>query len=179
MRQRLVFVAAAARNGVIGRDARTPWRLPSDLRRFRALTWGKPLLMGRRTFESIGAALPGRETIALSRDPDFRAPGAHVARGVEEALGLAARLAEAMEASEIVVAGGAQIYAALLPRAEAIELTEVELTVVGDALFPALDPREWREVSREAWPRAAGDEADFVHVRLERVRLETGRLKRR
>jgi dihydrofolate reductase len=165
---KLVFVAAVARNGVIGAKERTPWRLKSDLARFRELTWGKPLLMGRRTFESIGRPLPGRETVALSRDPQFRPEGAHHARSLEEALSLASRLAESMRSPEIVIAGGAQIYSAFLPQADVIHLTEVALTIAGDALFPALDAAQWRETASETPPRTAEDEADFRYLRLER-----------
>lgn len=170
MSVKLVFVVAAARNGVIGCDNVTPWRLPTDLKRFRELTWGKPLVMGRRTFESIGRPLPGRETIALSRDPAFSAPGAHVARSPREALRLAGELAGSMGAGEIAVAGGAQIFEALLPQADLVHLTEVELAVAGDAIFPRLSPDEWREIARETPPRAQGDEADFSFVTLERRR---------
>ncbi|WP_201281668.1 dihydrofolate reductase [Methylosinus sp. Ce-a6] len=168
MTPKLVFVAAVARNGVIGAQERTPWRLKSDLRRFRELTWGKPLLMGRRTFESIGRPLPGRKTVVLSRDAEFRAQGEHLARSPEEALDAAARLAESMGASEIIVAGGAQIYSAFLARADVIHLTEVALNVAGDARFPALDPGEWRETWRETPRRTDEDEADFHYLRLER-----------
>ncbi|WP_166144199.1 dihydrofolate reductase [Methylosinus sp. RM1] len=168
MTLKLVFVAAVARNRVIGAKERTPWRLASDLARFRELTWGKPLVMGRRTFESIGRALPGRETVALSRDPDFRPEGAHVARSRAEALALATRLAESMRAPEVIVAGGAQVYSAFLPQADVIHLTEVALTVAGDALFPALDSAQWRETRRETPPRLPEDEADFQYLRLER-----------
>lgn len=167
---RLTFVVAAARNGVIGAGNVTPWRLPSDLRRFRELTWGKPLIMGRRTFESIGRPLAGRETIVLTRDPAFFAPGAHVAHSPEKALRDAERLAEAMAAQEIAVAGGAQIYAALLTRADVIHLTEVALAPAGDTAFPPLAPEEWREIARTTPPRAQEDEADFSFVTLERVR---------
>lgn len=163
-------MAAVAENGVIGAKERTPWRLPSDLKHFRDLTWGKPLIMGRRTFDSIGRPLPGRETIALSQDTDFRAPGAHVARSLEEALGLAETLAAEMRAQEIIIAGGAQIYAAFLARADVVHLTEVALTVAGDAVFPRLAPSDWREAARLTPPRAAEDEADFSWVTLERRR---------
>lgn len=170
MTSRLVFVVAVARNGVIGADNGTPWRLPSDLARFRELTWGKPLIMGRRTFESIGRPLPGRETIALSRDPAFAAPGAHVARSPEEALGRAETLAVSMAATEIIVAGGAQIYDAFLSQADIVHLTEVALTVAGDAAFPRLAAGDWRETARTTPPRSATDEADFSWVTLERMR---------
>ncbi|MBY6241461.1 dihydrofolate reductase [Methylosinus sp. Sm6] len=170
MRPTLTFVVAAARNGVIGAKGRTPWRLPSDLKRFRELTLGKPVLMGRRTFDSIGRILPGRETVALSRDPSFRPAGVHLARTEEEALGCAESLAAAMGVDEAAIIGGAEIFAAFLPLADVIHLTEVALTVDGDAVFPALDPRDWRETERIAPTRAAGDEADFAFVRLERTR---------
>lgn len=170
MGSRLIFVVAAAKNGVIGAGNATPWRLPSDLRRFRELTWGKPLIMGRRTFDSIGRPLPGRETVALSRDPTFAAPGAHVARSLEGALDLAERLAASMAASEIVVAGGAQLFDAFIEQADIIHLTEVALTVEGDAVFPRLAPADWRETARETPTRSRDDEADFSFVTLERVR---------
>lgn len=169
MRPTLTVVVAAARNGVIGAEGRTPWRLPTDLRRFRELTWGKPILMGRRTFESIGRLLPGRETIVLSRDPAFGAAGAHVARRPGEALALAEALAATMGAQEAAVVGGAEIYAAFLERVDIIHLTEVALTVAGDAVFPRLEARDWRETHRETPPRGAEDETDFAFVRLERV----------
>jgi dihydrofolate reductase len=169
VKPRLTFVVAAARGGVIGAGGRTPWRLPTDLRRFRELTWGKPMIMGRRTFDSIGRILPGRETVALSRDPSFAPPGAHVARAIQEALRRAEALAEAMGADEVAVIGGAEIFAAFLPQAEVIHLTEVALTAPGDAVFPALDPREWREIRREIPPRGEEDEAECAFVRLERT----------
>ncbi len=170
MTTKLVFVVAVAQNGVIGAHNGIPWRLPSDLKRFRELTWGKPLIMGRRTFESIGRPLPGRETIALSRDPAFGAPGAHVARSPEEALRLALTLADSMAAREIIVAGGAQIYDAYLPRADIIHLTEVALTVAGDAVFPRPAAGDWREAARRTPQRSEKDEADFSWVTLERLR---------
>jgi dihydrofolate reductase len=170
VRPKQTFVVATARNGVIGADGRTPWRLTSDLRRFRELTWGKPMIMGRRTFDSIGRLLPGRESVVLSRDPSFAPAGAHVARTPQEALHRSEALAETMGAGEVAIIGGAEIFAAFLAQAEVIYLTEVALTVGGDALFPALDPREWRETYREAPPRGAEDEAEFAFVRLERTR---------
>jgi dihydrofolate reductase len=170
--KRLEIVVAAARNGVIGARGRTPWRLPTDLSRFRELTWGKPLLMGRRTYESIGRPLPGREIVALSRDPTFRPAGVRIAHAPEEALEIAQSLAESMGAEAIAVAGGERVYAAFLDLTEIVHLTEVALTVEGDAAFPRLDARHWRETARSTPARAAEDEAEFAFVTFERLRTQ-------
>jgi dihydrofolate reductase len=159
---KIVFVVAVARNGVIGAAGALPWRLPSDLKRFRETTWGKPMIMGRKTFQSIGKPLPGRETIVVTRDPAFSAEGVHVARSIEQAYSLAQVRAGAMDADEIMIVGGAEVYAAFAGLADRIVLTEVALEPAGDAVFPPLDPDLWREVSREAPPRGPKDEADFV-----------------
>ena len=166
----LVIVAAVARNGIIGANGGLPWRLSSDLKRFKALTWGKPLMMGRKTFESIGRALPGRETIVVTRDPGFAPPGVFVARSVEAALDLAAERARAMGVDQITVAGGAEIYAQTIGRTSRLFITEVALDAKGDARFPAIDPLKWREVRRETGERGPRDEADFAFVEYERRR---------
>ena len=142
---RLVAVVARARNGVIGVDNDLPWRLSSDLKRFKALTMGKPMIMGRRTWDSIGRPLPGREIIVMTRDPAFRAEGAHIAATPGEALATARRLAALNGAQEIIIAGGGDIFRAFLPETEVIEITEVALDCAGDAHFPALDPADWEE----------------------------------
>ncbi|HLX98800.1 MAG TPA: dihydrofolate reductase, partial [Roseiarcus sp.] len=147
----LVLVAAVARNGVIGAGGGIPWR--SDLKRFKALTWGKPMVMGRKTFASIGRALPGRETIVVTRDPAFLPPGVLVAHAIDAALDLADERARVMEADEIVIAGGAEIYAQTIKRASRLFITEVALDAEGEARFPPIDPGEWREVRREAGER--------------------------
>ncbi len=165
---KLVAVVAAARNGVIGAGGGLPWRVSSDLRRFKELTMGKPMIMGRRTWNSIGRPLPGRETVVLTREPAFAAEGAHVARSPEEALATARRLADYIDADEIIIAGGAEIFRAFLDRTDVIHFTEIALHSAGDVFFPALDPEYWREVAREAPPRGAKDEADFAFVTLER-----------
>ncbi len=167
---KLVAVVAMARNRVIGANNGLPWRLSSDLKRFKARTLGKPLIMGRRTFQSIGRPLPGRETVAVSRDRGFAPEGVHLARDPDEALWIGTRLAERMGAKEIIVAGGEQIYRSFLDRTDLIHLTEVELEVAGDAIFPRLDPDEWREISRETPRRDDKDQADFAFVTLERRR---------
>ena len=164
----LVLVAAVARNGVIGANQGLPWRLSGDLKRFKALTWGKPMLMGRKTYLTIGRALPGRETIVVTRDPDFSAPGVVVAHGLEGALDLAAERARVMGANEIIVAGGGEIYAQTIGRAGRLLITEVALDAKGETLFPPIDQAHWREVSREKGKRGPQDEADFAFVEYER-----------
>ncbi|MFV0280743.1 MAG: dihydrofolate reductase [Rhodoblastus sp.] len=166
--EKIVLIVAAARNGAIGAKGGLPWRLPSDLKRFRETTWGRPMIMGRKTWDSIGKPLPGRETIVVTRDPTFTAPGAHVVGDVDSALALGAERAKAMGAAEIMVVGGAEIYRATLERADRIVLTEVDLAPEGDAFLPTLAPERWREVSRETPPRAEQDEAGFVVRVLER-----------
>ena len=164
----LVLVAAVARNGVIGADNRLLWRLSSDLKRFKARTMGKPLVMGRKTFQSIGRPLPGRDMIVLTRDSSFSPAGALVAHDLEAALTLAALRAAAMKADAVVIAGGGELYAQTLPRASRLAITEVALEPQGDVRFPPIDPAEWREVRREPGERGPRDEADFAFVDYER-----------
>ena len=139
---RISLVVATDLDGVIGRDNQLPWRLPADLQHFRRLTLGKPVVMGRKTFESIGKALSGRTNIVLTRQRDFSAPGCIVARSVEEAL----RLAGA--AAELMVIGGEAVYREFLPRAERIYWTVVEARFQGDARLPPLDADSWQELER-------------------------------
>ena len=160
---RIVLVVAAASNGVIGRDNALPWRLPEDLRRFKALTLGKPVLMGRRTFASIGRALPQRRNLVLTRDPHLRAEGVEVVHSLEEALERAA------PAPELMVIGGEGIFRALLPQAERIHLTQVQADIAGDTFFPALNARDWREVERESHPQDARHAYPMSFITLERV----------
>jgi dihydrofolate reductase len=164
----LVLVAAVARNGVIGADNRLLWRLSSDLRRFKALTLGKPLVMGRKTFESIGRPLPGRVTIVVTRDKAFAAEGVLIAHHLDAALALAAERAAAMGADAIVIAGGGEIYAQTIGLASRLAITEVALKPEGDARFPRIDPALWREIRREQSQRGPRDEADFAFVDYER-----------
>ena len=162
------IIAAVARNGVIGRDNRLLWRLRSDLRRFRALTLGKPLIMGRRTYDSIGQPLPGRHTVVLTRDTAFAAAGVRVAHDLEGALALAQDIAATAGASEIMIGGGAEIYAEAMPRAHRLYVTWVDLAPEGDARFPDMNPAEWRETRNDAGVRGHDDEADFRFVDYER-----------
>ena len=164
----VVIVAAIADNRVIGDDNKLIWRLKTDLRHFRGLTLGRPVLMGRKTFLSIGKPLPGRETIVLTRDPDFALAGVHVAASLDEALAVGQRLGTALGADSIVVAGGAEVYAQALPSADRLELTFVHAEPQGDALFPELDRTAFEAVSRESHPRSADDDHPFSFATFRR-----------
>lgn len=139
---RCSIIAALARNRVIGHQGTMPWRLPAELRYFRSQTLGKPVVMGRRTFDSIGRPLPGRQNIVVSRNPQYAPQGVQVARSLEEALGLAASATEAM------IIGGAQLYRQALPRAQRLYLTYIDAELEGDTLFPSWDAGQWIEVER-------------------------------
>lgn len=156
------FHLARARNGVIGRDGRLPWHLPADLRRFKAQTMGKPMVMGRKTFEGFPAPLPGRRHIVLTRDREWRADGAEVAHSPEDALALAGD-------GEVAVIGGAEVFALFASRADRVELTEVHCDADGDAVVPPFDAADWREIAREDHQHEAGRPA-YSFVTLERVR---------
>ena len=158
------LIAAVARNGVIGRDNQLLWRLKTDLRRFRDLTTGKPLVMGRKTFDSIGKPLPNRDTIVVTRDAGFAAAGVQVARSLEQALALARASAERRGVDEIMVGGGGDIYAQTIDAADRLHLTEVALSPEGDAVFPPVDPARWREVSRRGFSAGPDDEAAFTFI---------------
>ena len=155
---RITLHLARADNGVIGRDGGLPWRLPADLKRFKAQTMGKPMIMGRKTFESFPAPLPGRRHIVLTRDAGWSAPGADVAHSVDEAITMA-------DAPEIAVIGGAEVFALFLSHAGRVELTEVHAAPEGDAVVPAF--AGWREMAREDHP-ADGDRPAYSFVTLER-----------
>jgi dihydrofolate reductase len=160
----LILVAAIAQNGVIGKANSLPWHLTSDLKRFRALTMGKPMIMGRKNFQSIGRPLPGRETIVVTRDENFRADGIHVVHKVEEALQCASKCAAAMQAEEIILAGGSEVYAALMGQADKMRITHVDLAPEGDVFFPEIDWSQWVEESRTNPPRDLKDDAAFSFV---------------
>lgn len=162
------LVVAVAKNGVIGRNGGLPWRIPSDLKTFRRTTMGKPLVMGRKTYDSIGKPLDGRDNIVVSRDAAFKPTGVLVARSLEEALGLGQTCAANRAVDEIMVIGGADIFAALLPEAHRVYWTRVDGNVEGDARFPAFDWSDWRIISEEALPRGPKDEFACRLVVLER-----------
>jgi dihydrofolate reductase len=143
----LSLIVAVAENGVIGKDNRLPWHLPEDLRYFKQVTLGKPVVMGRKTFESIGRPLPGRSNIVVTGDPDWRAEGVLVAHSLEEALTLAS-------GEEVFVIGGARLFAEALPRAQRLYLTEIHRAYQGDVRFPDWNRAEWRETARR---RVEGD----------------------
>lgn len=159
MSQQLFLIYARAANGVIGRDGQLPWRLQADLKRFKALTMGKSMIMGRKTFESFPSPLPGRRHIVLTRDAAWRAQGAEIATSVKEALALAGE-------GEIAVIGGAEINALFLPLAHRVELTEIHADYEGDVVVPPLGP-EWRETAREEHA-AQGDAPAYAFATLTR-----------
>ena len=152
----IVLIVARAANGIIGRDGALPWHLPADLRRFKTLTQGAPMIMGRKTFESLPGLLPGRRHIVLTRDEAWSEDGAEVVRSVEEALRVA-------NAPRVSVIGGAEIYALFLDHSDRIEMTQVHANFAGDTLFPALDEAVWHESARISHEAEANRPAyDFV-----------------
>lgn len=162
------MIVAAAQNGTIGRDNALPWRLPDDLRYFRRVTMGKPVVMGRRTFDAIGRALPGRDNIVVSRNPAFTAAGASVVHDLDEAFTRATASAQSSTVDEWMLLGGAQLYAAAMPRIQRLYLTRVHADIAGDAHLPPLDMGEWQEMSREEHPAGGGNEFPFSFIVLQR-----------
>ncbi len=163
-------IAAVAENGVIGRDGDLPWRLPADLQRFKALTWGHPMIMGRRTYDSIGRPLPGRRSIVLSRNPAVLSgvAGVTVAGDLEHALEIAAAGDGSGEARQVFIIGGAEIYRQALPRANRLYLTRIHAEIEGETTFPALNAGEWRLVEAEAHSADARHAYPFTFERYER-----------
>jgi len=159
------LVVAMAQNRVIGREGGLPWHIPGDLKLFKQTTLGKPIVMGRKTWQSLGRPLPGRPNIVITRDPAYQAEGAHVVGGLDRALVLAGELAGELGTDEIMVIGGAEIYRLALPKADRLYLTEVSLSPDGDAFFPDLDMREWSETSRTPFPALEGCPAYTLVVR--------------
>ena len=157
------IIVALAENGVIGSDNRLPWHLPDDLKRFKALSLGKPIVMGRRTFESIGRPLPGRTNIVVSRRPGLAIEGTVVAQSLDAAL------AAAGTAPEVVIIGGAEIFRQALPRTDLIHQTRVQARVAGDVVFPDLDPGKWREIAVEHHAADERHQYAFTFVTLQRA----------
>jgi dihydrofolate reductase len=164
MTVRISMICAVARNRVIGRNNKLLWRLKSDLRHFRDLTTGKPVIMGRKTHESIGRPLPNRDNIVVTRDKAFALEGIFVAHALEEAFRMAGDCAKKRGVDEIMVAGGADIYAQTMGLADALYLTEVDLEPEGDSWFPFIDRIKWKEISRRVHPKGPDDEATFSFV---------------
>jgi dihydrofolate reductase len=164
----LVLVVAVAENGVIGRKGDLPWRIPGDLKHFKAVTMGKPVVMGRKTFESIGKPLPGRPNIVISRDPAYRPDGVIVTRGFESVMDAAEKEAARIGASEIAIIGGYGLFEHFLPKASRIEITEVHARPEGDVLFPAFDRSQWKETHRDGPHKGASDDFSYTKVTLER-----------
>ena len=153
---KISLIAAMDRGFAIGKDGALPWQLPDDLKRFKALTMGKAMIMGRKTFDSFPAPLPGRRHIVLTRDPDWAEEGAEVAHSADEALKLA-------NGPHVCIIGGVEIYRLFLPRADRVELTEIRAKPPGDTRLEAFDPKIWQEISRDSHPADASMPAfDFV-----------------
>jgi dihydrofolate reductase len=165
----IVLIAAVAENGVIGADGAMPWRLKSDMARLKAMTMGKPIVMGRKTFESFPRRpLPGRTNIVVTRDVAYRAAGAVVTTSFADAEATATGDALRRFATEIAIIGGAGIYAQWMDRADRLEITEVHARPDGDTHFPAIEPKDWEEVARVRNPAGPGDSADFSYVTFRR-----------
>jgi dihydrofolate reductase len=165
----LAVIVAAAENGVIGRNNALPWHLSEDLKYFKRVTMGKPIVMGRKTFESIGRPLPGRTNIVITRNARFHAEGVKVVASLTEALALAADIAVIDGARELVVIGGAEIYREAIPGADRLYLTEVHAQVEGDAYLPEIDWRQWQEVSRERHGASGPNPYDYSFVVYHRI----------
>ena len=166
----IVLIVAVAENGVIGAGGAIPWRLKSDMTRFKALTTGKPVVMGRKTFASIGRPLPGRTNIVVTRDAGFRADGAVVTHSFTDAKAIATGDALRRFATEIAIIGGAEIYAQWMAYADRLEITEVHARPDGDTRFAAIAASEWEEVARVRNPAGPDDSADFSYVTFRRRR---------
>lgn len=166
MSLQITLVVARAKNGVIGNEGALPWHLPADLKRFKAITVGKPVVMGRKTFESIGKPLPGRHNIVLTRQADWHAQGVTVVPNLAEAV--AAAGLDPRIRGDVMIIGGAEIYALALPVATRIDMTEVDAEPAGDTRLPPFDPARWREVARETHG-PEGDRPGYAFVTLERV----------
>jgi dihydrofolate reductase len=168
LRPEIVLIAAVAENGVIGANGAIPWRLKSDMQRLKALTLGRPVVMGRKTFVSIGRPLPGRTNIVVTRDAGFRAAGAVVAGSFADARAIATGDALRRFATEIAIIGGAEIYAQWMPLADRLEITEVHARPEGDTRLAAIDTRDWEEVARVRNPAGPHDSVDFSYVTYRR-----------
>lgn len=171
---KIVIVVATAANGVIGREGDLPWRLSTDLKRFKALTMGKPVVMGRKTWASLGRPLPGRPNIVISRDPNFAAQGAELASSLEAALDRARNHAAALGVDEICIIGGGEIYRQSIGIADVLHVTEVQAEVEGDTAFPAIDPAMFEKVFEEDLPHGEKDSHAMHFVTWQRRKRVAG-----
>lgn len=162
------MIVAMATNRVIGRDNKLPWYLPNDLKYFKQVTMGKPILMGRKTFESIGKPLPGRCNIVMTRDQSWSAEGVRVVHSLEDAVSLASQIAEIDGQDELMIIGGDQIYQLALPKADRLYLTEVHAEVEGDAFFPEFERGQWKEIGREDFNAEDPNPYDYSFVVLDK-----------
>jgi dihydrofolate reductase len=161
---KIVLVAAIGENDVIGRDGQLPWRLKSDLKHFRELTINKPVIMGRKTYASIGKPLKDRTNIVLTSDLGLDAPGTVLAPNLDAALAFARQDAARRGVAEIMIIGGSDVFAAMMPKADRLEITHVHASPAGDALFPSIDPAVWQRVAYAAHSAGPNDDADFTVV---------------
>ena len=169
MSLRLAMMAAKAANNVIGRDNKLPWYLPNDLKYFKQVTLGKPIIMGRNTWESLKRPLPGRTNIVITRQADYLAEGGKVVATLDQALELAENVALIDGRDEVVVIGGAQIYELALPRADRLYLTEVHAEVHGDTFFPEIEAGRWREIARDDFQAEGPNPYDYSFVVYDRA----------
>jgi dihydrofolate reductase len=165
---KLALVWAMARNRTIGRDNALPWHLPEDLKFFKRVTMGKPIIMGRKTWDSIGRPLPGRCNIVISRNKDFKADGIEAVSSLQQALSLAEQILLRDSSDEVCVIGGAEIYAQALPQADRLYLTQVHADVAGDTFFPQFDMSQWQEVEREDFAASGDNLYDYSFLVLEK-----------
>ena len=165
---RLSMMVAKASNNVIGRDNKLPWYLPNDLKYFKQVTFGKPVIMGRKTWESLKGPLPGRTNIVITRQPDYLADGAKVVATLDDAVAMAENVAFIEGQEEAVIMGGAEIYSLALPQAERLYLTEVHANVEGDTFFPEYDASEWQQIAREDFVAEGPNPYDYSFVVYER-----------
>ena len=164
---KIALIVATSQNNVIGLDNQLPWHLPEDLQYFKAVTMGKPILMGRKTFDSIGRPLPGRVNIVLTRDTNWTAQGVEVVNDLDAAIAASEKACKAADTDELMIIGGEQIYRKFLPVANKLYLTKVEAEIEGDAYFPAIDSKQWRQVA-EKIPEEVGNYS-YRFVVLERM----------
>lgn len=165
----LTIVVATAENRAIGLNGKMPWHIPEDLKYFKAVTSGHPIIMGRKTFQSIGRPLPGRTNIVITRDQDYQAEGITVTHSLEQAIETAKTVAQSDGLSEIMVIGGAEIYALALPYTTRIHRTEIHAETEGDAFFPELVASDWQEISRKSGNSATPDGTTYCFVVFERI----------